>query len=285
VPAGVINVVPTTHSSAQSTPLLADPRLRKLSFTGSTQVGRALIAGAAQNILRTSMELGGNAPFLVFEDADIDAAVNGAMMAKFRNIGQACTAANRFYVHESVADEFTEKIAARVAALKVGPGIEDGVDIGALINDAAVASCQDMVDDAVAHGAKLRTGSGAQPQGPGSFFNPAVLAGVPTSARVMREDIFGPVLPIATFRDEAEAIKAANDTEYGLVAYAFTRDGARQHRLARALETGMLGINTGVLSNAAEPFGGVKQSGLGREGSAEGILEYLTTKYTLVAGL
>ena len=283
VPAGVVNVVPTKSASAQSAPLLADPRLRKVSFTGSTNVGQGLISQAAQNVLRTSMELGGNAPFLVFDDADIDAAVNGALAAKFRNIGEACTAANRFIVHESVVEEFAAKVAQRVAAMKVGPGVDDGVQIGALIDDAAVDNCAVLVADAVDRGARVLTG-GHAPEGPGSFFEPTVLADVPVDARVMVEEIFGPVLAITSFADEPEAVRVANTTEYGLAAYAYTRDLARATRLIDTLESGLLGLNTGVVSDASQPFGGVKQSGLGREGGREGIDEYLTTKYTLVMG-
>ncbi len=281
VPAGVVNVVPTSQSPAVTGPLIADSRLRKLSFTGSTEVGRVLIAEAAQNVLRTSMELGGNAPFLVFEDADLDAAVDGAMMAKFRNIGQACTAANRFYVHESVAAEFAERVAKRVSQLKLGPGIEEGVTIGPLIDDRAVANCVDFVADAVRLGARVLAG-GKAPEGAGSFFEATVLADVAPESRVMTEEIFGPILPIATFSTEDEAIRLANGTDFGLASYAFTQDLARSRRLIERIETGMLGLNTGVVSNAAEPFGGVKQSGLGREGGPEGIAEYLTTRYTLV---
>ncbi|MCL2848699.1 MAG: NAD-dependent succinate-semialdehyde dehydrogenase [Micrococcales bacterium] len=283
VPAGVVNVVPTNSSSSQSAPLLADPRLRKVSFTGSTEIGQVLIRQAAQNVLRTSMELGGNAPFLVFDDADVDAAVTGALAAKFRNIGEACTAANRFIVHESVVAEFSAKVAERVAAMKVGPGTDDGVQIGALIDDAAVNNCARLVADAVGRGAQVLAG-GKAPEGPGCFFEPTVLGGVPADALVMVEEIFGPVLPITTFADEADGIALANTTEYGLAAYAYTQDLNRATRLIDALECGLLGLNTGVVSDASQPFGGVKQSGLGREGGREGIEEYLTTKYTLVLG-
>jgi succinate-semialdehyde dehydrogenase/glutarate-semialdehyde dehydrogenase len=261
--------------------VLADPRLRKLSFTGSTEVGRTLLKQAADGILRTSMELGGNAPFLVFEDADVDAAVEGALIAKFRNMGQACTAANRFLVHESVAAEFGAALARRVSALTVGPGIEATTDIGPLIDDRAVSKTTELVRDAVDGGATVLSG-GAAISGEGTFFEPTVLTGIPADARMLREEIFGPVLGIATFRTEEEAISLANLTEFGLVAYAYTRDLARTHRLIDALDTGMLGINAGVISNASAPFGGVKQSGMGREGGAEGIHEYLDTKYTLI---
>ncbi|WP_062387231.1 NAD-dependent succinate-semialdehyde dehydrogenase [Demequina iriomotensis] len=281
VPAGVVNVITTSRSGAVSEPLLADPRLRKLSFTGSTEVGRALIKQAADGVLRVSMELGGNAPFLVFEDADLDKAVEGALMAKFRNIGQACTAANRFIVHASVADEFARRVTARVAEMKVGRGTEDGVSIGPLIDDRAVATSLALVDDAVAKGASVATG-GAAIDGPGSFVQPTVLTGVQPGSEILSTEIFGPVLAIATFETEEEAIALANATEYGLVSYAFTQDLARGHRLIDRLDTGMMGLNAGVVSNAAAPFGGVKQSGIGREGGFEGIHEYLSTKYTLI---
>ncbi len=281
LPAGVVNVYTTSRSSDTSGPLITNPRLRKLSFTGSTEVGRRLLAQAADRVLRVSMELGGNAPFLVFEDADLDKAVEGAMLAKFRNIGQACTAANRFLVHESVADEFARRITARVAELKVGRGTEDGVQIGPLIDDRAVAKADELVQDAVDRGATVLTG-GFAVDGPGTFFEPTVVGGVQDGSAILREEIFGPVLAIATFADEDEAVRLANDTDFGLVSYAFTRDLARGHRLIDRLETGMLGLNVGVVSNAAAPFGGVKQSGIGREGGLEGIHEYLSTKYTLI---
>lgn len=281
VPAGVVNVIPTSRSKDVSAPIIADPRLRKLSFTGSTEVGRTLLRQAAEGVLRTSMELGGNAPFLVFEDADLDAAVDGAMLAKFRNIGQACTAANRFLVHESVADEFARRVAERVAGLTVGRGTEEGVNIGPLIDTRAVTATTALVEDAVARGARVLTG-GAPVEGPGSFFAPTVVTGLPEDARMVREEIFAPVVGIVPFRDEAEAVRLANSTEYGLVGYAYTRDLARAHRLIDSIETGMMGINTGIVSNAAAPFGGVKQSGLGREGGLEGIHEYLETKYTAI---
>jgi succinate-semialdehyde dehydrogenase/glutarate-semialdehyde dehydrogenase len=281
VPAGVVNVIPSSHAAAISEPLLSDFRLRKLSFTGSTQVGRTLLAQAAQNILRTSMELGGNAPFLIFEDADLDAAVDGAMIAKFRNIGQACTAANRFLVHSSLAAEFTARVTARVKDMIVGPGLRDGVTIGPLIDAKAVASTEELVGDAVDHGARVTTG-GDRLDGPGFFYQPTVLGDVAPESRLLHEEIFGPVLGVTTFDTDDEAVAAANDTEYGLVSYAYTRDLARAHRLIDSLETGMMGLNTGLVSNAAAPFGGVKASGLGREGSQEGIEEYLETKYTLI---
>ncbi|MET0974221.1 MAG: NAD-dependent succinate-semialdehyde dehydrogenase [Leifsonia sp.] len=281
LPAGVVNVITTSRSSAVSAPIIADPRLRKLSFTGSTAVGRRLIEQSAQGVLRTSMELGGNAPFVVFEDADLDKAVDGAMLAKFRNIGQACTAANRFIVHESVADEFGRRVADRVRAMQVGRGTDDGVTIGPLIDDAAVSTSADLVSDAVARGASVLTG-GARIEGAGTFFEPTVVTGVPAGSRMLSEEIFGPVLGISTFSEEDEAVRLANGTEYGLVSYVFTENLARAHRMIERLETGMMGVNVGVVSNAAAPFGGVKQSGIGREGGLEGIHEYLSTKYTLI---
>jgi len=280
LPAGVVNVVTTTSSSKVSAPIIADPRLRKLSFTGSTPVGVALLKQAADGVLRTSMELGGNAPFVVFEDADLDRAVDAAMIAKFRNIGQACTAANRFIVHESVAAEFSARVAARVGELKIGRGTEEGVGIGPLIDDKAVAKADELVQDAVARGAELVVGGGPLDRD-GHFYKPTVLSAVPAGADILREEIFGPVVSVTTFTDEAEAVAKANDTEYGLVGYVFTRDLARGQRMIDAIDTGMMGLNVGVVSNAAAPFGGVKQSGLGREGGLEGIQEYLSTKYTL----
>lgn len=281
LPKGVVNVVTTTSSSKVSGPIIADPRLRKLSFTGSTEVGRKLIEQSAQGILRTSMELGGNAPFVVFEDADLDKAVEGALVAKFRNIGQACTAANRFIVHESVAAEFAKRVTERVQAMRVGRGTEEGVNIGPLIDDDAVASTHELVEDAVAKGAKVLAG-GSPIDGTGSFYAPTVLGDVGSDARLLREEIFGPVLGITTFADEDEAVRLANSTEYGLISYVFTRDLARGHRMIDRLDTGMMGLNTGLVSNAAAPFGGVKQSGIGREGGFEGIHEFLDTKYTLI---
>ena len=281
LPKGVVNVLTSTSSAQVSEPILTDDRLRKLSFTGSTPVGVALLKQAADGVLRTSMELGGNAPFVVFEDADLDKAVDGAMIAKFRNIGQACTAANRFIVHESVADEFASRVADRVRAMKVGRGTEEGVTIGPLIDDKAVAKVGELVADAVSRGATVLTG-GQAIEGEGSFYAPTVIAGVPAGSDILVEEIFGPVLSIVTFSGENEAVRLANSTEYGLVGYVFTRDLARAHRMIDAIDTGMMGINVGVVSNAAAPFGGLKQSGLGREGGAEGIHEYLSTKYTLI---
>ncbi|MEI2270423.1 NAD-dependent succinate-semialdehyde dehydrogenase [Microbacterium sp. No. 7] len=281
VPAGVVNVITTASSGAVSGPIIADPRLRKLSFTGSTPVGQKLIAQAAEGVLRVSMELGGNAPFVVFDDADLDKAVDGAMLAKFRNIGQACTAANRFIVHESVAAEFSRRVADRVREMTVGRGTEDGVQIGPLIDDRAVSKAKDLVGDAVERGARIVVGGNAL-EGPGTFYEPTVVEGVVPGSAILREEIFGPVLAISTFSDEDEAVRLANDTEYGLVSYVFTQDLARGHRMIDRLETGMMGLNVGVVSNAAAPFGGVKQSGIGREGGLEGIHEYLNVKYTLI---
>jgi succinate-semialdehyde dehydrogenase/glutarate-semialdehyde dehydrogenase len=280
LPAGVLGVLTTSKSGEITTPILADSRLRKLSFTGSTPVGVALLKEAANNVLRTSMELGGNAPFIVFEDADLDKAVDGAMLAKFRNIGEACTAANRFIVHESIADEFAKRVTERVKAFTIGRGTEDGVTIGPLINEAAVSKAKSLVDDAVSRGATLLIG-GSAVDGDGTFFEPTVVSGVKPGSDILREEIFGPVLSIIPFTDEADAVAKANDTEYGLVGYVYTKDLARGQRLIESVRTGMMGLNIGVVSNAAAPFGGVKQSGLGREGGFEGIHEYLSTKYTL----
>ncbi|WP_426519655.1 NAD-dependent succinate-semialdehyde dehydrogenase [Diaminobutyricibacter sp. McL0618] len=280
LPGGVVNVITTSTSGVVSAPIIADPRLRKLSFTGSTEVGRRLIEQSARNVLRTSMELGGNAPFVVFEDADLDRAVDGAMLAKFRNIGEACTAANRFIVHDSVADEFARRVTERVNRFRVGRGTEDDVTIGPLINEDAVAKALALVSDAVTRGARVLTG-GDEIDGDGNFFEPTVITDVAAGSDILREEIFGPVLSIVRFTDEAEAVRIANDTEFGLVSYVFTKDLARGQRMVDALQTGMMGLNVGVVSNAAAPFGGVKQSGLGREGGLEGIHEYLYTKYTL----
>ncbi|MCU1552042.1 MAG: NAD-dependent succinate-semialdehyde dehydrogenase [Glaciihabitans sp.] len=280
LPAGVLGVLTTSTSSAVSGPIIADPRLRKLSFTGSTPVGISLLKQAADGILRTSMELGGNAPFVVFEDADLDKAVDGAMLAKFRNIGQACTAANRFIVHESVAAEFASRVTARVKEFRIGRGTDDGVTIGPLINESAVEKADELVQDAVSRGATLLAG-GSRVDGEGTFYEPTVLSDVQPGSDILREEIFGPVLSIIPFTDEADAVAKANDTEYGLVSYVFTKDLARGQRLVESIQTGMMGLNVGVVSNAAAPFGGVKQSGIGREGGLEGINEYLSTKYVL----
>jgi succinate-semialdehyde dehydrogenase/glutarate-semialdehyde dehydrogenase len=280
LPKGVVNVLTTSTSRAISDPIIADPRLRKLSFTGSTGVGQQLMKQASEGVLRTSMELGGNAPFVVFEDADLDKAVDGAMLAKFRNIGQACTAANRFIVHESVADEFARRVTERVTAFPIGRGTEPGVIIGPLIDDDAVDKADALVQDAVTKGASILTG-GKRVEGDGSFYEPTVITGVNPGSEILREEIFGPVLSITTFTDEADAVAKANDTEYGLVSYVYTQDFARGQRLIETLQTGMMGLNVGVVSNAAAPFGGMKQSGVGREGGFEGIHEYLETKYVL----
>jgi succinate-semialdehyde dehydrogenase / glutarate-semialdehyde dehydrogenase len=278
LPAGVLNVVTTSSSGKVMGPLLEDARVRKLSFTGSTEVGRKLIAQAAGNVLRVSMELGGNAPFLIFEDADLDAAVEGAMIAKMRNIGEACTAANRFHVAEPVAGEFAGRLAERMGALKVGRGTEEGVQVGPLINKDAVDKVSELVGDALDKGARAVVG--ARPgDGRGYFYQPTVLDGVAHDARVLKEEIFGPVAPVAAFDSEEAAVAAANDTEFGLVAYVYTRDLKRAFRVVEGLETGMVGLNQGMVSNPAAPFGGVKQSGFGREGGAEGIAEYLEIKY------
>ena len=281
LPAGVINVITTSTSAATSAPIIADSRLRKITFTGSTQVGRKLLEQSAQRILRTSMELGGNAPFLVFEDADLDAAVNGAMLAKMRNIGQACTAANRFIVHESVADDFAAKLGERMGALKLGRGVDADTTCGPVINEKARENMQRLVDATVAEGAEVVVG-GEAGSGDGYFFKPTVLANVKPGSTILNEEIFGPIAPIVRFKTEEEGVRLANDTEYGLVSYAFTQDLKRGMRLIESLDTGMTGLNTGLVSNAAAPFGGVKASGLGREGGAEGINEYLETKYVMI---
>jgi succinate-semialdehyde dehydrogenase / glutarate-semialdehyde dehydrogenase len=281
LPPGVLNVITSTSSGEVSAPIIADPRLRKLSFTGSTEIGRKLIAQAADQVLKVSMELGGNAPFVVFEDADLDAAIDGAMLAKMRNVGEACTSANRFHVHESVAEEFGRRLAERMGAMTVGRGTEAGVEVGPLIDDVQQGKVAELVRDAVSKGATCLTG-GRKPDGAGYFYEPTVLTGVTADARVLSEEIFGPVAPIATFRTEDEAIAAANKTEFGLVSYVFTRDLKRALRVCEALETGMIGLNQGIVSNAGAPFGGVKQSGTGREGGNEGIAEYLETKYVAV---
>ena len=278
VPGGVVNVIPTSRAEAVTGPLLADPRLRKLSFTGSTAVGRALLRQAADTVLRTSMELGGNAPFLVFADADLDAALAGALVAKLRNMGEACTASNRFLVHASVAEEFSAGLARRFAALRVGAGLAGGTQVGPLIDEPARQRVHELVCYATARGAALATG-GELPDGPGFFYPPTVLTAVPAGARLAREEIFGPVAAVTTFQTDAEAVALANDTEYGLAGYAYTRDLDRVLWLTERLEVGMLGVNQGVVSNPAAPFGGVKQSGLGREGGSEGIEEFLETVY------
>ncbi|NLZ57303.1 MAG: NAD-dependent succinate-semialdehyde dehydrogenase [Corynebacterium sp.] len=278
LPAGVLNVVTGSSASAISEPIMEDDRLRKVSFTGSTAVGRHLLKKAADKVLRTSMELGGNAPFIVFEDADLDVAVDGAMGAKMRNIGEACTAANRFLVHESVVDEFSQRLTDRINELQLGDGLDEGVTVGPLIEAEARDNVAKLVEGAVKDGARVLTG-GAAGEGAGYFYQPTVLIDVPANAGILREEIFGPVAPVVTFRTEEEAIKLANDTEYGLASYIFTRDQSRMFRVSDQLDFGLLGVNSGVISNAAAPFGGVKQSGLGREGGAEGIDEYTQLQY------
>ncbi|GGA72913.1 NAD-dependent succinate-semialdehyde dehydrogenase [Pseudoclavibacter endophyticus] len=280
LPKGVVNIVTTRNTSGVSSPIIADPRLRKLSFTGSTAVGQSLMKEATKNVLRTSMELGGNAPCVVFEDADLDVAVEGVLAAKFRNIGQACTAANRIIVHRDIAEEFSQRLAERVNAMKVGRGTEEGVTIGPLVEDKAVTKVVELVGDAVERGATVVTG-GKAVDGPGSFYEPTVINGIAEDFDIFKEEIFGPVLPIITFADEDEAVRLANNTEYGLMSYVFTTDFKRGQRMIDRIEAGMMGLNVGVASNAAAPFGGVKMSGLGKEGSFEGIEEYLYTKYTL----
>jgi succinate-semialdehyde dehydrogenase/glutarate-semialdehyde dehydrogenase len=278
LPGGVLNVITAKSSGRTMAPLIADPRTRKLSFTGSTEVGRELIKQSAEQVLKVSMELGGNAPFLVFEDADLDAAVDGAMVAKMRNIGEACTSANRFHVHESVAEAFAQRLAERMGSMRIGRGSEDGVEVGPLIDDDQRDKVAELVDDAVGRGAQVLTG-GERVDGAGHFYKPTVLTGVPRDARLLGEEIFGPVAPITTFSDTDEAIAQANDTEYGLVSYVYTRDLNRAFEVMERLETGMIGLNQGMVSNAGAPFGGVKQSGFGREGGPEGLEEYLETKY------
>jgi len=281
LPDGVLNVITSSSSSEVMAPLIEDPRTRKLSFTGSTEVGRKLIEQSAQNILKVSMELGGNAPFLVFDDADVDAAVEGALIAKMRNVGEACTAANRFHVAGRVADEFTEKLARKLGEMKVGRGTEEGVEVGPLIDDDQRQKVSDLVKDALGKGATAVVG-GEAAEGAGYFYKPTVLSDVSDEAEILREEVFGPVAPVASFSDEEEAVAAANRTEYGLVAYVYTRDLKRALRVSEGLETGMVGLNQGMVSNAGAPFGGVKQSGFGREGGREGIDEYLETKYVAI---
>jgi succinate-semialdehyde dehydrogenase/glutarate-semialdehyde dehydrogenase len=285
LPSGVLNVITSRRSGEVIEPLLRDPRTRKLSFTGSTEVGRQLIEQSAHQILRVSMELGGNAPFIVFADADLDAAVEGAVLAKMRNVGEACTAANRFHVQEPLAEEFARRLAERLGAMKVGRGTEPDTDVGPLIDGRQREKVAELVADAVARGARVLVGGHALegPGHPGWFYAPTVLVGVPPDARLLGEEIFGPVAPIATFADEQDALDAANRTEYGLVAYLYTRDLERAVRMAEGIEAGMVGLNQGIVSNPAAPFGGVKQSGYGREGGFEGIDEYLETKYVALS--
>ncbi|MEV6495708.1 NAD-dependent succinate-semialdehyde dehydrogenase, partial [Actinoplanes sp. NPDC051633] len=270
VPAGVVNVLPSRSSGRVVNAMLDDPRVRKISFTGSTEVGRVLLAKAAESVVNTSMELGGNAPFVVFADADLDAALDGAMIAKMRNGGEACTAANRFYVEASVAEVFAVGLAERMAGLRVGPGTDPDTQVGPLVNEDTVAKVDSLVRAAVGAGASAVTG-GQRPQGKGFYYPPTVLSGVAPDAAILREEIFGPVAPIVTFTSEEEAVRLANDTEYGLVAYVYTRDLSRGLRVSEAIEAGMVGLNRGLVSDPAAPFGGVKQSGIGREGGHEGL--------------
>ena len=282
LPDGVVNIVTCVQAGAVMEPLIRSGLARKLSFTGSTKVGKVLLAQCAEKVLRTSMELGGNAPFIVFEDADLDEAVAGAMAAKMRNMGEACTAANRIYVHESIIEEFGARLAAKMASLTVGRGTQDGVDVGPLIDEAAQQKVADLVADAVGRGATVLTGGGEH-DGAGYFYAPTVLTGVPADARMAGEEIFGPVAPLTPFTTEEEVVAAANDTPYGLVAYVYTNDLRRALRVGEAIETGMVGLNQGVVSNPAAPFGGVKESGLGREGGSVGIDEFLEVKYIGIA--
>ena len=282
LPDGAVNCVTASSSGAVMEPLIRSGKARKLSFTGSTKVGKILLEQAADKVLRTSMELGGNAPFVVFEDADLDEAVTGAMAAKMRNMGEACTAANRIYVHESVIEEFGSRLAERMGALRVGDGTQDGVDVGPLIDEDGLEKVSALVEDAVERGATVLTG-GERLDGPGWFYPPTVLTGVPTDARMAREEIFGPVAPLTPFSTEEEAVRLANDTEFGLVSFVYTNDLRRALRVAEAIESGMVGLNQGVVSNPYAPFGGIKESGLGREGGSVGIEEYLETKYIGIA--
>ena len=281
LPAGVLNVVTTTNAGATTGPLIRDPRLRKVSFTGSTEIGKKLIEASSEQVLRVSMELGGNAPFVVFDDADVDAAVDGAMLAKMRNGGEACTSANRFYVHSDVADDFIRLLSERMRELKMGRGVDDGVNVGPLVSEQQRAQVAELVDDALSKGAIPSCGA-ELPEGPGYFYPPTVLSSVPENARLLREEIFGPVAPVIPFENEEDAVRAANATEYGLVAYAYTSNLDRAIRVAEGIKAGMVGINAGVVSNPAAPFGGVKQSGFGREGGHEGIEEYLDVKYVAI---
>ena len=278
VPDGVVNVVTTARTGPVMAAVMNDPRVRKLSFTGSTEVGRILLRQAAEQVLNCSMELGGNAPFIIFEDADIPAAVEGALIAKMRNGGEACTAANRFYVHEAVADEFSRKFAARLDTMKVGPGLDEGTDVGPLVNEPTRSKVAELVQSAAADGGKVVTG-GRAPDRRGFFYQPTIIDQVPSSAGILGTEIFGPVAPVVRFTAEDDAVRWANDTEFGLVSYVYTGDLSRGLRVSEALEAGMVGLNRGLVSDPAAPFGGVKQSGIGREGAHEGLLEFTETKY------
>jgi len=282
VPAGVVNVIPSRSSGKVVSAMLHDRRVRVVSFTGSTEVGRKLLHEAADNVLKPSMELGGNAPFIVFDDADIDAAIEGAMVAKMRNMGEACTAANRFYVHEKVHDEFAKKLTAKMGGLKMGNGLDEGVNLGPLVNKDGRDKVIELVDDAVKKGAKVLTG-GKLPDGPGFFYPATVLTNVSNDSKMLNEEIFGPVASIQPFKNEDEVIKRANDTEYGLIAYLYTKDLNRGMRVSEKLDYGMIGLNRGLVSDPAAPFGGTKQSGLGREGAQEGMKEFLETQYVSVS--
>jgi len=282
VPAGVVNVIPSRSSGPGVSAMLHDPRVRVVSFTGSTEVGRKLLHEAADNVVKPAMELGGNAPFIVFDDADIDAAIEGAMIAKMRNMGEACTAANRFYVHEKVHDEFAKKLTAKMGSLKMGNGLDDGVSLGPLVNKEGLDKVVELVDDAVGKGAKVLTG-GKAPGGKGFFYPATVLTNVPDTAKMLNEEIFGPVASLQTFKSDDEVIRRANDTEYGLVAYLYTKDLSRGMRVSEKLDFGMIGLNRGLVSDPAAPFGGMKQSGIGREGAHEGMMEFLETQYVSVS--
>jgi len=282
IPPGIMNVIPSRRSGEVVSAMLHHPAVRKLSFTGSTEVGRSLLKEAADCVVNCSMELGGNAPFLVFDDADIDSAVAGAMIAKMRNGGEACTAANRFYAHERVYDEFAEKFSAAMAAFKVGPGLEPGVELGPMVNEWAIKDIDTLVQDATTKGSEVLTG-GAPLDRTGYYYPPTVLSNVPADANILREEVFGPVAPIVSFGDDDEAVEQANDTEYGLVSYLYTQDIGRGMAISERLDAGMIGLNRGLVSDPAAPFGGSKQSGLGREGSHEGMMEYMEKKYIAVA--
>jgi succinate-semialdehyde dehydrogenase/glutarate-semialdehyde dehydrogenase len=278
VPKGVVNVIPSKRSSEVVKAMLKDPRVRALSFTGSTEVGRILLAQAAENVIRCSMELGGNAPFIVLDDADLDAALEGAMIAKMRNTGQSCIAANRFYADQKVAEKFSGMLARAMGALPVGNGLDPKVKVGPVINQPAREKMLGLVDEAAGHGARILTG-GKAPDGAGYFVPPTVISEVPAEEHILKEEIFGPIAPVVTFRDVNQAIEFANKTDRGLASYVYTRDLAKGLAVAEAIESGMVGLNRGFISDPAAPFGGVKQSGVGREGSHEGLMEFLETKY------